>query len=100
MFISYEMAASLLNFGAFLAFMGVNIAAIRVSGSEKAASGPGRRMKDILFPSAGFLFCLVIWLSLPLPAKIAGGIWFIAGFGFLSVRTRWFRRRPAIVDFT
>jgi putrescine importer len=96
--ISYEHGAELLNFGAFLAFMGVNLAALRtllVQGSQ------GRWLKycGALASALGFLFCLAIWVSLPAPAKIGGGFWFLAGIVYYAVRTRGFRLRPAFVYF-
>jgi putrescine importer len=98
LFISYERAAELLNFGAFLAFMGVNAAAIRMLFADT------RRRRwavwlGVVMPALGFLFCLAIWLSLPLPAKIGGGSWFLAGVVYSAVRTRGFRTQPASVDF-
>jgi hypothetical protein len=48
----------------------------------------------------GFLFCLAIWLSLRLPAQIAGGAWLLAGTVYAAVRTRGFRAQPAPVDFS
>ncbi len=97
--LSYERGAELLNFGAFLAFMGVNIAALRT------LLGHGRRGGWMKYCGAaasalGFLFCLAIWVSLPAPAKIGGGLWFLAGIMYSAVRTRGFRLRPTLVDFS
>lgn len=89
--LSYELAAELLNFGAFLAFMGVNLAVMRQFRRQ-----PGK----LVAPALGFLFCAAIWVSLPAPAKIAGGAWFLAGLLYAAVRTRGFRTRPATVDFS
>lgn len=86
---TYERAAELLNFGAFLAFMGVNAAAFR------ARRGAGGAVAAVL----GFVFCLSIWVSLPAPARIAGGIWFLVGATYLGVRTRGFRKPPGAVRF-
>lgn len=83
--VDYERAVGMLNFGAFLAFMGVNLAALR-RGYWSAA--------------LGFLCCLAIWLSLPPPATIAGGLWFLAGLVYAAARTRLFRTRPVMVDFS
>ena len=41
---------------------------------------------DLLVPGLGFLFCLVIWLSLPTPAKIAGGVWLLIGLVYDAVK--------------
>jgi amino acid transporter len=72
----YELAAEILNFGAFLAFMGVNLATVK---SCYARAGERRRLADAVLPALGFLFCLVIWASLPVPAKLVGGAWLLLG---------------------
>lgn len=95
--LSYEKAASLLNFGAFLAFMGVNLAAIRESWFRSGENRSGR-WRDFVLPGLGFLFCLGIWISLPLPARIAGGVWLTAGVAFQAVQTRGFRSPPPKLD--
>lgn len=88
--LSYERSAELINFGAFLAFIGVNLAAIRVKPKPIAASACA---------GLGCVFCLWIWWSLPLPAKVAGGLWFAAGFAWTAAKTRGFRVQPAAIDF-
>ncbi len=99
MLISYQNAAELLNFGAFLAFMGVNGAAIRQFWFMRSIHGKHNLLLDLLIPSAGFLFCFFIWISLPSPAKILGGIWFLGGAAYLAAATRWFRQKPVMFDF-
>ncbi len=88
--VSYERSAELINFGAFLAFMGVNLAAIRLKPKPLVAS---------VCAGLGFFFCLWIWWSLPFPAKMAGGLWFAAGLAWTALKTRGFRIRPAAIDF-
>jgi amino acid transporter len=96
--LNYERSAALLNFGAFLAFMGVNLAAIRrcffLVDTRK------RRWWDLLLPAVGFVFCLWIWVSLPVLAKVAGGIWLAGGVLYSGIRTKGFRAKPAAVDFS
>jgi putrescine importer len=90
---SYGLGAEMLNFGALLAFMGVNAAAIvhyYVRNSE-------RNLLDLLPPLAGFLICLVLWLGLSRPAKIAGVLWMAAGIAFGAWKTHGFRR--SLIDF-
>ncbi|HEY3936315.1 MAG TPA: APC family permease [Bryobacteraceae bacterium] len=95
---SYERTAELLNFGAFLAFMGVNLAAIQTlwfggkSDSRNLITG-------IFLPLAGFLFCLAIWWSLPVPAKVAGGIWLGIGLAQIAIKSRGFRSPIADIRF-
>lgn len=95
----YRTAAELLNFGAFLAFMGVNIAALRQFWFLRPAIEKQNILLDLIFPAAGFLVCFAIWISLPGYAKILGSIWFAAGFLYLLVKTRRFRMKPAMFDF-
>jgi amino acid transporter len=97
--ISYERAAELLNFGAFLAFMGVNLACIREFCLRTQIGRRQNLVIDLFVPGMGFLFCLGIWWSLPRPAKYAGGIWFAAGFAYVAIRTRGFRLQPPQMDF-
>jgi hypothetical protein len=56
-------------------------------------------LADALLPLLGFLVCFVIWISLPLPAKIVGGIWLIIGVIFLIVKTRGLKQKPVELDF-
>ena len=98
--IDFERAAELLNFGAFLAFMGVNLAVFRqfyIVGIE------GRRKRfvsDGLIPILGFLFCFWIWSNLPNMAKMVGGFWLMIGLSYAAIRTRGFREKPVIIDFS
>ncbi len=88
--LSYERTAELLNFGAFLAFMGVNLAAIRIFWFRRKAR-KRNVFPDLVAPVSGFLFCLAIWWSLPNPAKIAGAVWFAIGIVQIAIKTRGFR---------
>jgi putrescine importer len=97
--INYELAATVLNFGAFLAFMGVNLATIREYYFRRRENTPSV-LADLLMPGLGFLFCLAIWLSLPTPAKVAGGVWLLVGFLYDVVKSRGFRVQPAVIDFS
>ena len=94
--LSYEHAAEVLNFGAFLAFMGVNAAVVKTFYFENRKRNI---VTDILAPVAGFLFCAAIWWSLPMLAKWIGAAWVLLGIVYLGVLTRGFRRPPARLDF-
>ena len=91
--ISYGLGAEMLNFGALIAFMGVNLAAfVRyfVRGAEK-------KLSNFFPPLLGFFICLLLWLNLSRPAKIVGGIWMAVGIIFGAVKTRGFRGN--LIDF-
>lgn len=86
-FLTFERAAELLNFGALLAFMGVNAASF----TRYYLRESRRRWSDLLVPVLGFLVCLLLWLNLSRPAKIAGVIWMALGIGYGAFRTRGFK---------
>ena len=91
--LSFERAAELLNFGALLAFMGVNAAAfVRYYLRETE-----KKWSALFVPVAGFVVCFLLWLNLSRPAKIAGAIWMIAGITYGAVKTRGFK--AALVTF-
>jgi putrescine importer len=96
---AYEHAGELLNFGAFLAFMGVNLSAFWHFGL--LMRGDRRRvLADIVLPIIGFAFCASIWWNLNSLAKMVGGIWFLLGLAYLAVTTGGFRRQPKTMDFS
>jgi putrescine importer len=97
--LSYQNAAELLNFGAFLAFMGVNIATFMRFYLHRPSEEKRNIFSDGVLPLLGFLVCFSIWISLPNPAKIMGGAWFIVGFSYLIFRTHCFRQKPVMIDF-
>jgi amino acid transporter len=96
--LSYEHAAEVLNFGAFLAFMAVNAAVVRTF-FFKQQSGQRSLMIDVITPAIGFLFCLTIWASLPALAKWIGGGWLAAGLLYQAIRTRGFTCGPILLEF-
>lgn len=87
LFISYERGVELLNFGAFIAFMGVNLASF-VRYFLRAVD---RRWTNFAFPLLGFSICFLIWLNLSRPAKIAGALWILAGIAYGAIKTHGFR---------
>jgi putrescine importer len=100
LFISYEQAGEILNFGAFLAFMGVNLATFWQFAIAEQRGRQRRWFADAVMPLVGFVFCLWIWLGLKSSAKIVGGSWFIVGLIYCAVKTRAFRERPVMIDFS
>ncbi len=89
---SYGLGAEMLNFGALIAFMGVNAAAfIRyfVKGEKK--------FTNFFPPAAGFLICLLLWLNLSTKAWLVGSIWMAVGIAFGAWKTRGFKGN--LIDF-
>jgi putrescine importer len=83
---AYEIGAQALNFGAVIAFMGVNAASF----VHDVRTG-NRNAVVLAMPVLGFLMCGFVWLNLSRPALILGFIWMAIGIGYGAVRTRGFR---------
>jgi len=89
----YELGANLLNFGALIAFMGVNAAAfVRYYLHEEQ-----KKLSNLLPPVFGFVICLLLWLNLSIKALIFGAIWMAVGIAFGAWKTQGFRGN--LVDF-
>jgi amino acid transporter len=84
---AYEVGAQALNFGAVIAFMGVNAASF----VHDVKPGGGRNPVVLAMSALGFLICGFIWLNLSRPALILGAVWMIAGIAYGAVRTRGFK---------
>lgn len=93
LFISFEKACDLLNFGAFLGFMGVNASAVWSYYLRPPAGHRRSLFLDLLLPASGFLLCAIFWLGIPRSAKFAGGAWLLLGFVYFACKTRGFRER-------
>jgi putrescine importer len=96
---AYEHAGELLNFGAFLAFMGVNFACFWQFSMRRRQGAPMNFVRDALLPLLGFIFCGLIWVNLNIIAKTVGGIWFVLGLLYVGYKTNWFRSAPVMIDF-
>src|SRR5947209_720355 len=84
---SYGLGAEMLNFGALIAFMGVNLAAfLRYYVRE-----PEKKFSNFFPPLAGFVICLLLWWNLSRKAWIVGSIWMAVGIAFGAWKTRGFR---------
>jgi putrescine importer len=93
--LTYPLGAQLLNFGALIAFMGVNASAFVRYFIRKEK----RNFINLIVPILGFSVCLYLWLSLGYKAKIAGLCWLSAGVLYGAYRTSWFRKPLQFVNF-
>ncbi len=87
--VDFELGTQLLNFGAFIGFMGVNIAAL----VRYYVRAEDRKPLNLAMPLLGFLFCFWIWLNLAHTAQLAGGLWLAAGFLYGAWKTNGFRKK-------
>lgn len=87
-FLSYGLGAEMLNFGALIAFMGVNAAAFL----RYFVRAPEKKLWNLIPPVVGFVICLALWVSLSRKAMVVGSIWMIVGIAFGIWKTNWFRK--------
>jgi amino acid transporter len=81
---TYQSGAELLNFGAFIAFMGVNIAALvhyKFRTKEKV-------FLAATMPCIGFAVSAFIWLNLNHRAQLLGVMWILVGLGLYYMMRR------------
>jgi amino acid transporter len=84
---AYEIGAQLLNFGAFIAFMGVNLSSF----VHYCIRGKQWTISYVLPPVLGFVICFFIWLNLSTASKVVGAIWVLAGMLYGAYRTKGFK---------
>jgi putrescine importer len=95
--LSYQLGAEVLNYGAFIAFMGVNLASAKriISNRRQRA---WQKIWGAVPPIAGFIICFYIWWSLRPVAKIAGTAWLFVGLLYCAIRTGGFRRKLELIS--
>lgn len=84
MVFSYSLGADLLNFGALLAFMGVNIASMLWGWRH----GRFAQWLPMLLSLGGFITCGLLWWNLDPKAKIVGTAWACTGILLWIIRRR------------
>ena len=97
---NYEECARLINFGAFFAFMAVNLAMMREYYFRKNEKTFKDLLVNFLPAMLGFAVCLFIWLNLPLKTFIIGGAWMLIGIIYLAVRTKGFQKQTPVISFS
>jgi amino acid transporter len=97
--LKFDVACDLLNFGAYLGFMGVNISTFFCYYLKPPPQHRRHFLWDAFIPLMGFLLCLIFWIGLPHTAQIVGGVWLVLGMAYCAVKTKGFRERPLLFDF-
>jgi putrescine importer len=94
----WERSIEILNFGALMAFMAVNLAAVRHFGFSPGMAEKRNLLLDVIVPGLGFVFCLVIFLGLQGSTLVAGGIWLVVGGVYVVFKTK-ILGQPVVIDF-
>jgi amino acid transporter len=87
--LQYTEAAELVNFGAFIGFILVNLCVMRLSWQAK------RSFIQLLLPLLGCITCFYIWLHLSGFALRLGVVWLVLGLVYLMLLTRGFKTKIA-----
>ena len=90
-----EVIVSLLNVGALIAFILVNVAVISLFWiKRKERSGFKNVIKYLIAPLVGTLSLVVVLINVGIYGLILGAVWLIIGFIFLAYRTKMFKELP------
>ena len=100
LFIPLDWVFQMINFGALIAFSFVNLSVIKTYVVDKKQRSAGAILKFLVAPLIGFALTVWLWTSLPALAFIIGGIWVVVGFVYLLGLTRFFRKKPPVMDFS
>ena len=90
----FQLATELLNFGAFVGFILVNLSVIRHYYFRLGRRQGLDFVTNLIFPLLGAIVCAYVWMSLTNKAKLVGFGWLAVGIIYLAVITRGFRLRP------
>lgn len=88
LFVDLDQAASMINFGAFIAFTFVNLSVIFVFFRFLKRRTPGAWIGFVIVPGIGVAINVGLWFSLDTVSMIIGGCWLALGVIYLLVKTR------------
>lgn len=94
LFVSLTTATCLLNFGALLGFVMVNISVIAHYFVKGKCRGGADLFRYLIFPLIGAVFTFALWIGLDSNAKILGFIWLFVGLVYLAWKTKLFKELP------
>lgn len=91
LFVDLDQAASMINFGAFIAFTFVNLSVIFVFFRFMKQRGAGAWLGFVVVPAIGVVINVWLWASLDTVSMIIGFCWLAVGIVYLLIKTRGFR---------
>ncbi len=95
LFLRYTEAAELVNFGALLGFMAVNLCVWRLHFCRLGERRGRDAVVNLVLPVLAFAVCFGIWLNLSRFALVLGTVWMGTGLLYLAFLTRGFRKALA-----
>lgn len=94
MFMDVATSTSFINFGAFVAFIMVNIAVIAYWVRERRAGTAHNALLYLVAPVIGVIVIAYLLTQLDIHAITLGSIWLVVGIVVLAITTRGFTRQP------
>ena len=88
------------EFGALIAFMGVNLVSLLHFSFGPENAGKRNFFLDAFVPGFGFVFCFGLLFSLQNWTKWAGILWLVVGILYAAYKTKGFTLRPKLFDFS
>lgn len=100
LFFDVMQAASLINFGAFVAFIFVNMSVIFTYVKDKKEGiATGSKLLNLIFPAIGTAVTFYLMTKLDLNALTVGSIWLGLGFIYLIYLTKGFKKPTPSLHF-
>jgi putrescine importer len=84
-FLSFQLAAEAINFGALIGFMLVNLSVIGHYYFRLRQRAARDWLANFVLPMCGFLVCFYIFINLSVTAKTIGTVWCAAGLLYAAV---------------
>ena len=89
-----DQGSQLVNFGACLGFMSVNLSVLVHYFVRQQQRGGSAFWVNLVCPLLGFAICSYIWLSVSPLAMRVGGLWTLAGVLYLAIQAVTLRSKP------
>lgn len=99
LFMKFQIAVELLNFGAFAGFVLVNLSVIQHYFIRLRHRSGRDFLQNMIFPLLGAVICSYVWMNLSPKAKIVGFLWLGIGAIYLAVLTHGFKEPPRELTF-
>jgi putrescine importer len=96
--IDLTMLASLVSFGALVAFSAVNLTVIKHYFLDAGDRAGGAVVNNLVLPLIGFVLTVWLWFSLSGSTLVFGLIWLAVGLAWLLWVTRGFRRPTPVLE--
>nr|WP_243752100.1 APC family permease [Leucobacter weissii] len=93
-FMDVATSTSFINFGAFIAFIMVNLSVVVHWAKARRRGESLHPVPYLVFPVIGMIVIAVLLVQLDLNAITLGSVWLLLGLLVLAITTRGFRRQP------